>query len=222
MINPLSVLIAIPCYDGKVESITCGGIMAASGEHLFGNIVFIDSVGIRLARNLLTHKFINGPFEWLVFIDADIGFTARDFKILMDYPEHKGGPPVNPDMDSVATTNGDGEALIVNAEYSRKVDTGDSVRFGLGFTRIHKSVFARLDELNDAEGAQLVRQFMAQGQLVADYYLEGAQTASNWTGEDTGFFMLCRHAGIVPRIEQRCSLIHVGRKQYPYFAGGAA
>lgn len=225
MINPLSVLIAIPAYDGKVETGTCGGVMACAAEHLFGNIVFLDGcAGVDLARNLIVHGFLQSSFEWLVFVDADILFTSKDFKLLMNYPIINGQPPDNFNDDATMgiTSNVDKDAiacglepLISCAEYARKLDTAQPARFGLGFCKIHRSVFTKLSELNAVDGSANLDQFMYQGKLVTNYFLSGCFNHT-WMGEDTGFFHLVRMAGITPRIEQRTKLIHVGKKQFPY------
>lgn len=215
MINPLSVLIAIPAYDGKVETGTCGGVMACAAEHLFGNIVFLDGcAGVDLARNLIVHGFLQSSFEWLVFVDADILFTSKDFKLLMGYPLIQGQPEDKFYDDATVFMPGN-MPLISCAEYARKLDTAQPARFGLGFCKIHRSVFTKLSELNAGDGSANLDQFMYQGKLVTNYFLSGCFNHT-WMGEDTGFFHLVRMAGITPRIEQRTKLIHVGKKQFPY------
>lgn len=219
MIDPLKVLICIPAYDGKVELGLAGGLAACASAHLFGNMVFAAGVShVGLVRNLLTHQFLQGDMEWLVFIDSDIEFTATDFRILMDYPRESRGPVQHGDyfVPEGTTLNADGHALVVTAEYSKKQDDLEPAQFGLGFTRIHRSVFERLQNLKDGDGAALVSQFVNKGVLSDDYFISGAIEAGHWRGEDTGFFLLCKMADIRPRIETRTQLRHIGRKAYPY------
>lgn len=212
MIDPTKVLVATPALDAKVECGYAGGLAASAMGHLFGNMTFLALVShVALARNIIAHQFLASPFDWLVCIDSDIGFSPDDFRKLMDYPPYH--ETVNPEG---TTLNEHGEALIVCAEYSKKQDTFEGVRFGLGFTRIHRSVFERLAKTVDGSGRGVVDQFQNRGQLMDDYFPSGAIEAGMWRGEDTGFFLLCRIAGIVPRVEQRTRLIHVGRKEYPY------
>jgi len=54
--------------------------------------------------------------------------------------------------------------------------------------------------------------FFPSGPLISQFVPTG-----EWKGEDHGFFTLCMLAGIVPRIETRTRLVHIGRKGYPYF-----
>jgi hypothetical protein len=169
---------------------------------------------VSLARDTMADGFLRSPFEWMVFIDDDIGFTERDFRILMDYPVEN-LPPID---DSLATRDEKGRVLISCAEYSRKDEQNTPARFGLGFCRIHRSVFAALADLKFETGEERVRQYRHQGRMLYDFFISGAMTDGNFLGEDTGFFALVRLAGITPRIEQRTQLIHTGRKQYVYVA----
>lgn len=216
MIEPTKVLIATPSLDGKVVVPYAGGLAACASAHLFGNMLFLNYVShVSLARNTLANGFLRSEFEWLVFIDSDIGFAETDFRILMDYPTRgsEDKPETNPEGTTVTR---DGHALIVTAEYSRKVDTLDPARFGLGFTRIHRSVFEWLAAHNMDDGQAMVQQYLNKGELVHDFFPSGAIEANKWRGEDTGFFLLCRLAGIIPRVETRTRLHHIGVKDYVY------
>lgn len=225
MISPKTVLVYIPCHDGRFHAGCGGGLAAACSAGLLAQYSFLnDCSDIHLARDLMVNSFLMSPYEWLVFIDSDIEFSPRDFRLLMDYPvipdSGPGGPIIiehpNPIMASAATKTPDGDDEIVCAEYSKKNDSGDVVRFGLGFTRIHRSVFSKLDEVKDSEsGAPLLDYFLFKGKMVTDYFLSGVMAHQYFT-EDMGFFQVVRMAGITPRIEQRTHLLHTGKKQYPY------
>jgi hypothetical protein len=218
MIDSRKVMIAIPSIDGRLEVVTATGLIACSSEHLFGTIAWaIQNSHIGLARNLIAHGFIrNRGFDWLVFIDSDIGFTAKDFRLLMDYPANIDRPFVKMKQPEGTTVNEFGEALIVTAEYSRKVDTLDPARFGLGFTRIHRSVFERLEVARDSSDTPICGSFTYKGDVIVEFFPSGTGSNGGWFSEDMGFFHICRLAGIVPRVEQRTSLVHIGRKPYPY------
>lgn len=220
MINPLSVLVCTPSLDGKVECGYAGGLASAGAEHLFGNMAFLNSCShVAHARNQMVAGFLQSQFDQMVFIDADIGFSAQDFKYLMNYPQVKGqAAPVPPDQDEfdgAATKDASGEALISCAEYSRKTEAHEAVRLGLGFCKISREVFVALDKLKEEDGRPSIDQYMSNGSLISDYFISGSRQG-RWLGEDQGFFILCHMAGIVPRIEQRTNLMHVGRKVYAY------
>jgi hypothetical protein len=219
MIDPLTVLIATPAYDGRVEAGYAGSLAACGSAHLFGNICFLNNVSdISLARDALADGFLKSPYEWLVFIDSDTVFDERDFRLLCEYPLRNGEicEPINAEIDVAATRDIHGHCLISCAEYARKNDTQESVRLGLGFCRIARRVFEILSESRDGDGVSRIHQFFHKGQLVSNYFQSGIVNDGHRLGEDTGFFSICRLAGIVPRIEQRCNLVHWGRKGYNY------
>jgi hypothetical protein len=113
VINPLSVLIATPSIDGKVETGYTDGLAACASEHLFATIARKDHCSdVRLARNHLAHGFLHSSFAWLVFIDADIVFTVKDFKLLMGYPIIKGQPAdIIDDEATLEPIDGDSVAM---------------------------------------------------------------------------------------------------------------
>lgn len=226
MIDPLTVAIVIPALDGRIEAGLGGVLMSIGAEHLAHGIQILQgNSDVRSARNHCVAWFRSVPqFEWMVFWDSDIVCSVTDFKILMDYPAH--APRNDKEALMIAsrreqnpegtTVNDKGQALIVNAEYSRKVETQDPVRFGLGFTRVHRSVFDLLEAATDDDGKPRVGHYEWRGRTIADLFPNGVGFDGQWKGEDQGFFHLCRLCGIRPRIEQRTNLQHVGRKVFTY------
>lgn len=231
MIDPQSVLIAIPAFDGRWESVTGAALFEVARAGMAHHLAKLDgNSNIALARNMIAHSFLKSPLEWLVFWDADIGATVDDYAILMEWAKNA-PPPLDEELHDAATlyvpppSAGPEEifnrpALLVSCEYARKVDNAPPARMGLGFARIHRSVFEALDSLTLESGEARIDSFMFQGQHVADYFLCGC-VEHRYMTEDTGFFSLCRMAGIHPRIEQRTKLVHVGKRIFPYFADAA-
>lgn len=242
MIDPKTVLIATPTRDGRNWNTYTGGLMSCASAHLFGNVVFLGGYGARLARNIIASRFLkDSDFQWLVFIDDDIGFSADDFRILMGYPIE--GLKPDPLMQMNASHVNDGDYAIVCAEYSRKTPKAaayqvveasvafsdsqphgvlsevkpDPVRFGLGFTRIHRSVLQTLIDANDDNGIPRVGWFRNEGADYADLFPEGPGMEGKWFGEDMGFFHCCALLGITPFIETRTHLIHMGSAAYLYY-----
>lgn len=288
MLDPRTVMVAIPCYDGKVMSETAGVLQSCSD--LFMGLSYpTECSHVSLVRNIIAGQFLASPFEWLVCIDSDIAFKRRDLELLLqpcdlsqDYAEpHSIEPnnlPPRPSrlvlaqstskerLDNKAVAAAD---MLVCAEYVYKNDDLRPVRFGMGFVRIHRSVFETLQELKfdggstvevrrdlldklrafvvdpevetgygpPKEMAQVARQLIEtaqdsagqsrlwqcshKGRLYHDYFPTGAVISqyvptAEWRGEDHGFFTLCHLAGIIPRIETRTRLLHIGRKAYPY------
>lgn len=87
--------------------------------------------------------------------------------------------------------------------------------------------YANKIELNlpDPGGGPRLWQGAYKGRIVTDYFPTGPMLSqfvptAQWKGEDHGFFTLCHMAGIIPRIETRTRLTHIGRKGYPYMGPG--
>lgn len=234
MIDPKSVLIAIPAFDGRWESSTGAGLFEIARAGMAMNLAKLDgNSNIALARNMIAHGFLKSPYEWLVFIDADIGFTANDFALLMDWAKDA-PPPIDPELHVAATLIEISvyrdevyeeiakfkTPALVSCEYARKVDNAPPSRLGMGFCRIHRSVFTALDALTLESGEARIDAFQYQGEHVSDYFLCGC-VEHRYMTEDTGFFSLCRLAGIRPRVEQRTNLTHTGKRIFPYYPHGA-
>lgn len=295
MIDPRTVMLAIPCYDGKVMSETAGGLQASGG--LFAAVSMpAECSHVGLARNLIAGQFLQSNYEWLICVDSDIVFTRGDLQLLLQPCDREAvyfedsdendpdirsgaiGPPAprptrigiaqstdRADLNSKTIAAAD---VLVCAEYSFKDDSLNPVKLGMGFVRIHRSVFRTLEALkhdggptievgrqcleqvregrsrmlsdpagdpgefldaidnlilsvDDKAGQPRLWQTSWKGRMYYDYFPSGPIMSqfvptAEWKGEDHGFFTLCMLAGIIPRIETRTRLIHMGRKAYPY------
>lgn len=250
MIDPRQVMVCIPSYSQCIVAEAVGSLVACT--RFFAQISITQGVShVAMARNLIAEKFKRSGLEWLVSIDDDIAFTPDDFQILMepvdiaslnrsdvdDTPTRVACAGLRePDSQDVGHAISYGHVprpvpvqieadAIVCAEYSYKDDTLTPCRQGLGFVRIHRSVFETLENMRHEDGTARLWQSMYQGRMVTDFYPSGPIVSmivpgAPWTGEDHGFFLVCKLAGIVPRIETRTRLFHVGSKAYPY-AGGS-
>lgn len=250
MIDPRQVFVAIPTYSGRIVAEAMGSLIHCT--RYFAQISLTVGVShVALARNFIAAKFLASGLEWLVTIDDDIAFVPSDFETLLEPVASFQGPlvseaeaptrikcaglrPPDPELVGYAINYGQPppgpvrmsiEAdAIVCAEYSFKDDSLTPCRQGLGFTRIHRSVFEAIENLKHADGAARTWQFIKDGRLLTDFYPCGALLAqilpsAPWTGEDHGFFLLAQLAGFTPRIETRTKLFHVGTKAYPYAPG---
>lgn len=235
MIDPRTVMLAVPAYDHKIPC-EMAGFLISCANRFFSAVSFKQGVStISLARNLIAESFLQSTFEWLICLDADIIASPQDFLFLMEaMPGRDQG--FDPTITTVECTmitgtvdkaTGQRETFkanadaIVTAEYSYKDDSLRPCRYGLGFTRIHRSVFEKLRELKHDDGSPRLWSTMYAGRLMTDFFPAGpfiSQVVPNgeWKGEDIGFFTLCGLAGIVPRVETRTRLWHVGTKAYPY------
>jgi hypothetical protein len=275
MIDPKTVLLGIPSHTGN-NPCELTGILVNYGHRYFGGMTMpTECSHPSLVRNIIADTFLRSSFAWLVGIDADIVPSEDDFEYLLQtitreiYPEdadiQDGLMPTTQSPrptrvecvgDSGAKTMAD---VLVNCEYAYKREPFEPVQFGLGFHRVHRSVFSILQQLkfpddgrvevdrellesilaeNHAEsraeaiaklrksmtsqaGAARLWQMTHRGRVIHDYYPDGAMLSrllpvGEWKGEDHGFWTLCMLAGLIPRIETRTRLIHIGRKGYFY------
>lgn len=214
LVNPRSVLVCTPSIDGKVEAGFCGGMVQAAAAGLIGNVSYLVGCSdIGAARCKMAHNFLKSEMEWLVFIDSDIQFSDQDLRLLLTVEED---PVIDGLVVPVGRTEA-GEELAVTAEYSQKNEMRSPNRFGLGFARIHRSIFERLAALvTQDEGVEVMGRYYDGGEIMVDYFPMGVNNESRRQGEDTGFWQHVRYLGINPRIEQRTRLVHWGRYAYHY------
>jgi hypothetical protein len=278
MIDPKTVLVGIPCHDGRVMTELCGMLIANAGK--FGSITMpTECSHPSLVRNIIADTFLRSPFQWLVGIDSDIVPGPADFDYLLQeidptarYFEasddlHGTLLPPTPSRILLGHAPAQPADALVCAEYAYKEDEFRPVQYGGGFYRVHRSVFealrdlrhspgdtvevsraavvvlrkrqeecrelvnvdypwgdigALLDSVQDQASAPRLWQASHRGRVFYDYYPSGplinttVPGGSEWKGEDHGFWTLCHLAGLIPRIERRTRLLHIGRKAYPY------
>lgn len=191
-----TVLLAIPTVDFKLDILTVAGLMQvlAWGGGKIQPFFQAGTSNIRDARNHIAQYFLTKTkHDHCVWIDSDMGFSLADFRYLMEGPED-----------------------LVVAPYAKKKLGAPHNDFGFGFVRTHRRVFESLMEWTTPEGEPCLQQYMMEGELAWDFFIDGAQRNLQWLGEDTGFFHLCAVRGIQPRRESRARLVHVGRLEYGY------
>lgn len=277
IIDPRTVLVAMPTITGQNHTELTGSLIACAMKFR-SFFPLMECSHPSLARNVIAEVFMsNTNCEWLVCVDSDIAFHPQDFDILMETVDSsidysapgqvaptrvttalcEQGQPIDHKMMATA------DALVC-AQYRYKRDDYDVVRLGMGFVRIHRSVFEALQKLEheknplaeeydaalveldtwsatnarerqipetvmdvlrrarpDAGGGPRLWQAQRDGRLIWDYFPSGPILSqylptAEWKGEDHGFFTLCMLAGIIPRIETRTRLTHIGRKGYIY------
>lgn len=190
------VLVGLPVFDFKPWAGCVAGLMQCLPFYL-QPLIMAGNANIGLVRNEIVHAFLNRPefagCEWLVWVDADIEFSMQDWALLME-----------------------GSEDIATAEYACKILGEPPVRSGLGFTRIHRSVFNQIAELRDTDGGDLVPRFFHKGELMVDFHPTGATPMSDYLGEDQAFYRWAQMARATIRREQRTRLKHWGVFCYQY------
>lgn len=84
-------LIATPAYRGDVvmqyaHSIVRDAVVALAMGHFIEAPHFINNTYIHMARNDAVKAFMKGDFDYLMFIDADMGWEASALPDVLDLP----------------------------------------------------------------------------------------------------------------------------------------
>jgi hypothetical protein len=197
MSEPQRVLICVPCMDYKQYTLNVMGLVSvlAASNGMAQPYWINGNSDIRSCRNEAAHYFKKQTeFDTLFFLDSDIVFTLKDYLYVLE-----------------------GDDEIVIAPYSRKALGAQPTKVGMGFCRISRGVFERLDNWTSAEGEEMLRRYYKEGgEIVTDYFVNGATVDARWLGEDSGFWHWCSQMGEKPRFETRTTLGHAGMFVYGY------
>jgi hypothetical protein len=188
------VLVAIPTFDRRIDVGTMAGLSQVP-DYYDRPFVLAGMSDIGLARNNIAHEFVENlvQYDWIMWIDSDICFTREDWEFLWE-----------------------GDEDVVCAQYARKILGMQPANFGLGFTRVHRSVFEKIKDLMRDDGTESAQRFYANGAMRINYFPTGATGDHRWISEDRGFFLLATSAGCKAREETRTKLRHVGLIEFHY------
>jgi hypothetical protein len=195
--SPQKILLCMPSLDYKfdAEQVLTGLIPLLAATQ--GAVVPFSNMGcsnIAAARNACAHHFLRRTdCDTLFFLDTDILFTVEEFMFVLE-----------------------GSEQVVIAPYARKILGMQPTGFGMGFSRIHRSVFEMLDGMVDEEGKDMLGRYYLDGEIATHYFQTGVSPDARWFGEDTAFWHYCAQAGITQRLERRTRLGHAGRFVYRY------
>lgn len=94
MVKNKKVLIATPMYGGLCHGEYTNSILKLSKDAESRGIEIetlfsYNSSLISLGRNSMANKFINGDYDYLFFIDADISFDSKDFFKFIELAEER-------------------------------------------------------------------------------------------------------------------------------------
>lgn len=182
-----------PLHDRGMLELAHDGAIGAQYDH-------VGQSSISDARDYVAHYFkTRTTCDWLVWIDSDIAFSRQDWAYLME--QH-------------------GNELAVCAEYMKKTqDLSIQVaQFGLGFARVHRSVYERLDDLTHDDGEPRLRRYRSRVELgevktieeFVEYHPVGVAPDGSRKNEDHFFWLLCHLAQVPVRVERRTKLGHTG------------
>lgn len=201
--------IAIPCYEGKIQTETALSLLDTSGKLTSMNIphAFIVIRGgalIHDVRNELTHRFLHKTdCDTLICIDADIQWDWEAFLRLAvlseKYPIVAGCYPSR--MDPVK--------FIVNHTKDKLNEHGllECNGIGMGFVAIQRQVFEKMEvpTYKHKEYDQRMKAFFQVG--IQD---------DTPVGEDVWFFREAYKQGFPCMVDPAINLVHHGQKAYDY------
>lgn len=192
--SPEKIFFGIPLATRMID-FACSMAIHRTLARTGGNVYFHAGLSeIALARNVITQRFKQSDCDWFMMIDSDIVFSEDDWNYLWE-----------------------GSEDVVTASYARKIPGKSPANYGLGFTRVHRRVFDKIDNLMNESGTmEIAARFYMDGAMHVNYFPGGVTGDSRWLGEDRAFFTLCQIAEIEHRLETRCQLQHVGSFLYGY------
>lgn len=206
----MSVFIGIPTYSGEIHHSTVSGLFDTA--YLCGKekvsiafTVMPHDAFIGRARNFLVHKFLETGLQDLVFIDADIGFSAIDLAKLC-----KATPPVVMGLYKMKCKETRYPALMMEPLERHSSDSDlIKLRYGpTGFMKINRQVFEVMKQ-------KWPEEYYTYGEIgqVHDYFPHGR--FGNWfIGEDIRFCDRLRECGFDIWAKQGIELKHYGEGEW--------
>lgn len=206
----MKILVALPCYDGKIHVETMKGIISALykvyEDYQAIKIDVIELSGISLiqhARNALATEFINLDYDKLMFIDSDIGFKGHQLlDIALENKDIVAAVYPTKQVDVRFTAY-----PLVEGENNIKV-SGNLIEMDympLGFSVITRKVFETL--------APLVKTYLVGDKLCREFFKVFVSNG-NLIGEDVYFCNLAKKNGFKLWCNPYIKLEHIGHYSY--------
>jgi hypothetical protein len=212
----MSLMIALPCYGGQVSEKTTSGLfnlgkMLVRNDVPHGLLTLANSSLISQGRSKIANFFVNNTdYEYLFFLDSDIGFDPADVLKLMDY-----GRSITCAAYPMKTI-----PLRYNYTVSQpQVQQGSLIKInsmGMGFVMIHRQVFLDVqkkygEELyyvpdNDSSNIAPTQEEKTNS---FHYFLE-MKRGPSYMAEDISFFTRAREVGHDAWLDTSVELCHIG------------
>jgi hypothetical protein len=212
----MSLMIALPCYGGQVSEKTTSGLfnlgkMLARNDVPHGLLTLANSSLISQGRSKIANFFVNNTdYDYLFFLDSDIGFDPSDVLKLMRlgktiscaaYPMKTIPTRYNYTISRPETQEG---RLV-------KIDS-----MGLGFAMIHRQVFLDVARKYGEElyyipddGSSNVPPSQEEKTNSYHYFLE-MRNGPSYMAEDISFFTRARSVGHNAWLDTSIDLCHIG------------
>ena len=173
------VLIGTPCYDGKVDVWFANSLIATVKESIEKDI-FVHAIYtsydslVQRARNSLVKLALDGGYDDLFFIDADVEWESEWFFNLLERPE----PIIGGALVKKTETEGYTVKLLdKELKWSEDKKLIDANGVGTGFLKVNRFALEKLWEMSDeyeSEGEKHRMVFdikVENGDLISEDYV---------------------------------------------------
>lgn len=211
----MSVLICIPSYGGIVSDKTTISLFNLGKTLVRNNIdhgilSMSNQSLITRGRSKMANFFLNNTeYEYLFFLDSDIGFDSNDVLKLLSHKKDivSGAYPMKSiplEWNFSLSQNGKRENDLVAID-----------RIGIGFTLIHRNVFESLIKKYGEELKFIPREskteVLTKKELNNSYHFFSELKYQNtYLPEDLSFFERAKSCGFQPWMDVSINLSHVG------------
>lgn len=212
----MSVMIALPCYGGVVSDKTTSGLFhlgkaLVRNDIQHGIMTVANESLISKGRSRIANFFMNNTeFEYLFFLDADVGFRPDDVLKLLEANKEMvcGAYP----MKAIP--------LQWNYTLTEPLTREDSLvaieKIGIGFSLIHRSVFEKIivkygEELKYFPNMTQTNYPPTEKEFHNSYhYFSELKQDNIYLPEDLSFFTRAKNCGVQPWMDVSINLSHVG------------
>ena len=211
----MSILIGLPCYGGVVSDKTTNALFKLGKQFVRNNIdhgilTLANESLISRGRSRIANFFINNTdFEYLFFLDSDVGFEADDVLKLLNYNKEMvcGAYP----MKTIPLKWN----FTLTQPQQREGDLVAIDKIGIGFSLIHRNVFIRIakqyPELKYIPTNESTTHNPTEQEYDNSYhYFHEMRQGDIYLPEDLSFFTRARSIGMQAWMDTSINLCHVG------------
>ena len=211
----MSILIGLPCYGGVVSDKTTNALFKLGKQFVRNNIdhgilTLANESLISRGRSRIANFFINNTdFEYLFFLDSDVGFEADDVLKLLSYNKEMvcGAYP----MKTVPLKWN----FTITEPKQREGDLVAIDKIGIGFSLIHRDVFIRIakqyPDLKYIPTNESTTHNPTEQEYDNSYhYFHEMRQGDIYLPEDLSFFTRARNVGMQAWMDTSINLCHVG------------
>ena len=211
----MSILIGLPCYGGVVSDKTTNALFKLGKQFVRNNIdhgilTLANESLISRGRSRIANFFINNTdFEYLFFLDSDVGFEADDVLKLLNHNKEMvcGAYP----MKTIPLKWN----FTITEPKQREGDLVAIDKIGIGFSLIHRNVFIRIakqyPELKYVPTNESTTHNPTEQEFNNSYhYFHEMRQGDIYLPEDLSFFTRARNVGMQAWMDTSINLCHVG------------